>query len=74
MQELNIKETRVFRQVASVIGEEQAEIELIKASESWTDRDIESIEVGLDLTRSFIWTDTVQGKDFWSAIASEMVG
>ncbi|QXN60149.1 hypothetical protein KUA24_82 [Vibrio phage HNL01] len=68
MEKVKIRDTQVFEQVARVIGEKQAEVELFKASKSWTADDVEDILNDWHLDCAFNWKGTVQGADFWSNI------
>lgn len=68
MNKIKIEETEVFKQVAKVISEKQAKIELFKASKSWTIFDIGNIEQGENLLRCFLWSGTPQGMEFWDSI------
>ena len=68
MNKIKIEETEVFKQVAKVIGEKQAKIELFKASKSWTTGNIDDISQGEDLLGSFVWRKTTQGLEFWDSI------
>lgn len=69
MNKIKIEDTEVFKQVAKVIGEKQAKIELFKASKSWNEDDIRDILNGEDLSGCFSWEDTPQGFQFWLDIA-----
>lgn len=68
MNKIKIEETEVFKQVAKVIGEKQAKIELFKASKGWEEVDVEDILVGENLFASFRWCSTPQGMEFWDSI------
>lgn len=68
MNKIKIEETEVFKQVAKVIGEKQAKIELFKASKSWTERDVMYLLSHRSLMGSFSWRNTSQGIDFWASI------
>ncbi|QXN60150.1 hypothetical protein KUA24_83 [Vibrio phage HNL01] len=68
MEKVKIRDIKVFEQVAKVIGEKNAEIELFKASKSWDAVDVEVILKGGILGHAFKWESTVQGRHFWSAI------
>lgn len=68
MEKIKIEDTEVFKQVAKVIGEKQAKIELFKTSKSWEEANLASIYSGADLMDCFIWSKSVQGYDFWNNI------
>lgn len=67
---IKIEDTVVFKQVAEVIGEKRAKLELFKASKSWTKGDIEDVQRGEKLYNSFTWGKTIQGEVFWLDIYS----
>lgn len=62
---VKIEDTVVFRQVAAVIGERNAKLELFKASKSWDKRDLEIISKGGLLEQAFCWLSTDQETEFW---------
>lgn len=68
MNKIKIEETEVFKQVAKVIGEKQAKIELFKTSKNWNEVDIRDVRYGSDLSCCFSWENTPQGEDFWDKI------
>jgi len=59
---------RCFREVADVIGEEAAEIELQRVID-YPENDIGN-DVGERLINCFCWHSTPQGTDFWSSISN----
>ncbi|QXN60154.1 hypothetical protein KUA24_87 [Vibrio phage HNL01] len=65
MEKIKIRDTEVFKQVAKVIGEKNAEIELFKASKSWSSVDINRVRKGYELSGAFNWGRTDQGGTFW---------
>jgi hypothetical protein len=71
MKKVKIEDTLMFKQVAKVIGEKQAKIELFKASKSWDKSNIKDIEYGKDLLESFVWRKTLQGVKFWEMVHNE---
>lgn len=68
MEKIKIEDTLMFKQVAKVIGERQAKIELFKTSKSWDEVDLEDISAGENLSDCFSWGGSVQGYDFWDNI------
>lgn len=55
----------LFKEVAEVIGEKRAEIELTKVQQEGLD-----VLFGSSVTAAFIWALTPQGVDFWQSVAS----
>ncbi|QXN60151.1 hypothetical protein KUA24_84 [Vibrio phage HNL01] len=70
MEKVKIRDTKIFKQVAKVIGEKQAEIELFKTNSIWTEKGISDILSGCNVCAAFKWDDTVQGYDFWLSIST----
>ncbi|AUR84753.1 hypothetical protein NVP1063O_086 [Vibrio phage 1.063.O._10N.261.45.C7] len=68
MEKVKIEDTEVFKQVAKVIGEKQAKIELFKASKNWREGDLTNTYSGAYPVDCFIWSESVQGHDFWDNI------
>lgn len=66
MNKIRIKSTPLFKQVAAVIGEEKAQIELAIAYHEYSGYD--EFEFHKDLIGSFVWSDSPQGHDFWESI------
>lgn len=64
----HVKNLRCFKQVADVIGESRAQIELFKVLtySDPDDLDFDDDQVYFDMV--FIWCVTPQGHDFWSDI------
>jgi len=65
------KQATYFKQVADVIGEEQAEIELQKVIDYGIGFDDEE---DVSITSAFIFHESPQGFTFWSEISDEVEG
>ena len=70
MNKIRIKTTPLFKQVAAVIGEERAQVELAKAYYSYASSD--GFDFGCALDSAFTWEDTVQGFEFWNLINNKV--
>ena len=68
---IKIEDTVVFQQVSLVLGATRAKIELFKASKTWDATDRHDVENGNSLIDSFLWCNSIQGRDFWDSINSE---
>lgn len=66
MIKFKITETRLFREVASVIGAKNAERELFIASQC-EDCQFNAFD---DIWGAFTWCETKQGDKFWRSIAT----
>ena len=66
MNKIRIKSTPLFKQVAAVIGEERAQIELAIAYHGYNSRD--GFEFYCCLKEAFTWLRTPQGRSFWQSI------
>ena len=62
MNKIRIKSTPLFKQVAAVIGEEGAQVELAEVAHST------SVEFNKSLYKSFYWTNSPQGGVFWQDV------
>ena len=66
MNQIRIKSTPLFKQVAAVIGEERAQIELAIAYHGYNSRG--GFEFCDPLNIAFTWRRTPQGRSFWQSI------
>ncbi len=57
----NVKDLKCFGQVAAVIGEARAKLELFKVVNSWSELWLSPEEFG----NLYWWEKTPQGVDFW---------
>lgn len=64
-----VEDTELFKQVASVIGEEEALEELLRGLDSYNHSNTNMIwDWNKGLVSAFEWCETVQGYGFWSSI------
>lgn len=66
MNKIRIKSTPLFKQVAAVIGEERAQVELAIAYHGYNGGGI--FDFGEDLLYAFKWLRSPQGEKFWASI------
>ena len=67
MEKIRIKSTPLFKQVAAVIGEERAQIELAKVCHDSVSSRIR-INFALPLGSAFCWSSSPQKYDFWKRL------
>ena len=64
-----VEDTKLFKQVASVIGEEEALKELLRGLDSYNHSDTTMMwDWSKGLVSAFEWCETVQRDDFWRGI------
>lgn len=66
-----VEDTKLFKHVASVIGEEKALKELLKGLDSYNHSNTSMMwDWNKGLANAFEWSETVQGNDYWENIYS----
>lgn len=68
----HIKSLGCFKQVASVIGEAKAQIELFKVVNCKRQVVLELDPKATDIVEAFSWDEAPQGYSFWSIIDDEI--
>lgn len=68
-----VEDTKLFKHVASVIGEEKALKELLKGLDSYNHSNTSMMwDWSKDLASAFEWCETAQGQDYWSSIYGQL--
>jgi len=64
-----VEDTKLFKQVASVVGEEEALEELLRGLDSYNHSNTDMMwDWNKGLESAFEWSETIQGQTYWSGI------